>query len=67
MNGIVIFLMLLELAAILFELWLLKPANWALACETIDCFPDNVRRLYRWRRRRIRRALRKIKGRRKPV
>ena len=46
----------IEIAATAFVLWLIPRRNWALFCETVDCFPENVRRLIAWRKRRILRA-----------
>lgn len=48
--------MLAEVAAVAFVLWLLPKKNYALFCETVDCFPENMRRRIAWRKRRILRA-----------
>lgn len=47
---------MIEIAATAFILWLIPRKNWALFCETIDCFPENVRRRLAWRKRKILRA-----------
>ena len=56
MDGVCFFGMLFEIGAVIFALSLLKKSRWALFCETLDHVPENVRRLARWRWRRILRA-----------
>lgn len=48
--------MLAEVAAIAFLFWILRRKNYALFCETVDHFPENLRRRIAWRKRRILRA-----------
>ncbi len=52
---------LMEAAAVLGLLWLIPRKNWRLFCETVDNFPENVRRLITWRKRRILRAWGKLR------
>lgn len=54
--------MAIEIAATAFVLWLIPRKHWALFCETVDCFPENVRRRAAWHRRRITRAAGKLRA-----
>ena len=55
-ESIIIAGFVIEVAATAFVLWLIPRKNWALFCETVDCFPENVRRLAAWYKRRFLRA-----------
>ena len=56
MDGVCFFGMLFENGAVIFALSLLKKSRWAIFCETVDHFPENVRRRLSWRKRKILRA-----------
>ena len=45
-----------EIAATGFVLWLIPRKNWKLFCESIDHFPENMKKLIAWRQRKLLRA-----------
>lgn len=52
---------LIEIAGALFILWLLPKKNRELLRETVEWFPENLRRRLAWRKRKILRAWGKLR------
>lgn len=61
MECAIFFGMLFEIGAVLFALSLLKRSRWELFCETVDHFPENLKKRIAWRKRKILRAWGKLR------